>query len=232
MQETKGEHEHGDDEGLNKQFRKTVGLLALAGAFLAGMAAYHLYLELEGSVVVDRTEQELLQHRLQKLQDENNQLFEELLSPRPNYDPLADQADLPYDSEADARTEITEARSRAMHDGKYLMVTFGANWCPDCRNLHRQLKSDLVESYTRNQFLFVNVDVGKFNQNTQLAEELGVSLRRGIPVAIFFDKNGDLIGTTNNGELEPARRYTSQQILKFVRDVAERSRILAPDAVY
>ena len=101
------------------------------------------------------------------------------------------------------------------------MVTFGANWCPDCRNLHRHLKSNVVRSYTADRFLFVNVDVGKLNQNRDLAQELGVSLSRGIPVAIFFDVTGRVIGVTNNGELEPARHYTSPQILKFVRDVAE-----------
>ena len=68
---------------------------------------------------------------------------------------------------------------------------------------------------------------GHMNEGT----ELGVSLRKGIPVAIIFDTDGKVIGTTNEGQLEPARRYSSRQILKFVRDVAERSRILAPDAV-
>jgi hypothetical protein len=77
----------------------------------------------------------------------------------------------------------------------------------------------------------VNVDVGKFNQNRDVAESLGVSLIRGIPVAVFFGPEGEVIGTTNEGQLEPARRYSSKQILKFVRDVAERDRILAPDSV-
>ena len=90
---------------------------------------------------------------------------------------------LPYDGETDARAAVKEARERARQEGKFLMVTFGANWCPDCRNLHRHLKSDVVRSYTNDRFLFVNVDVGKLNQNRDLAQELGVSLRRGIPVA-------------------------------------------------
>jgi hypothetical protein len=50
-------------------------------------------------------------------------------------------------------------------------------------------------------------------------------------VAVFFDPQGQVIGTTNDGELEPARRYSSRHILKFVRDIAERSLIQAPDAV-
>jgi hypothetical protein len=101
----------------------------------------------------------------------------------------------------------------------------------DCRNLHRRLKSEDVKQYTDDRFLFVNVDVGKFNQNADLANELGVTLSRGIPVAIFFDPEGQVIGTTNEGQLEPARRYTSKQILRFVRDIAERSQITTPDSV-
>jgi hypothetical protein len=64
-----------------------------------------------------------------------------------------------------------------------------------------------------------------------VAEELGVDLSRGIPVAIFFGPDGKLIGTTNDGQLEPARRYSSKQILRFMRDIAERSRITVPDSV-
>ena len=210
--------------------RKSRGL-GLAAAFACGLFAYHIALQLGGQVAVDRTRMDLLEHQVQRLQEDNNQLFEELFSSKPDYDPLADPGNLPYDGDTDARAAVAEARERARQEGKFLMVTFGANWCPDCRNLHRHLQGDVVSSYTADRFLFVNVDVGKLNQNTELAQELGVSLNRGIPVAIFFDATGRAIGATNNGELEPARHYTSPQILKFVRDVAERSRILAPDAV-
>ena len=206
--------------------------LVLAAVFVCGLLAYHIALQFGGRVIVDQTRLGELEQQVQRLQDENNQLFDELFSQKPNYDPMADMGSLPYDGETDARTAVKEAREQAQQEGKFLMVTFGANWCPDCRNLHRHLKSDVVRSYTDDRFLFVNVDVGKLNQNRELAQELGVSLRRGIPVAIFFDTTGQVIGATNDGELEPARHYTSPQILKFVRDVAERSRILAPDAVH
>ena len=118
-----------------------------------------------------------------------------------------------------------------MRDSKFLMVTFGANWCQDCWTLHRHLKNKDLTEYTDDLFYFVNVDVGEVNLNIDIAEELGVSLSRGIPVAIIYDANGNLIGTTNNGEIERARFYSSKQILRFIRNIAERSRILAPDEV-
>ena len=165
------------------------------------------------------------------LQQENRELTEELFRPRLPGGARFDDQELPYDGDEDASPEVAAARAAARREGRFLMVTFGANWCLDCRTLHHNLRDDDVQRYTRELFHFVNVDVGKFNQNRHVAGQLGVSLERGIPVAVFFDPEGNAIGNTNEGQLEPSRHYSSRQILKFVRDVAERSRISAPDSI-
>lgn len=72
------------------------------------------------------------------------------------------------------------------------------------------------------------MDVGDFDRNLDIARELGVGLDRGIPVAIFYGRDGRVIGTTSRGELEPARRYSSQQILAFLQVVAREERITVP----
>jgi thioredoxin 1 len=186
---------------------------------------------LGGYSLVSRQDLVEQQARLAALENENRELTEDLFARGALAEtPFADE-EPPYDDTQDASALIAAARMRAQQEGKFLMVTFGANWCLDCRTLHRSLQSSDVAAYTRDLFYFVNVNVGKFNQNRELAKELGVDLRRGIPVAIFFDPHGIPIGTTNEGQLEPARRYSSKQILKFVRDVAERSLIAAPDSV-
>lgn len=171
------------------------------------------------------------QARLLALEEENRELSEDLFTRGALGEAQFSDEEPPYDGTDDASEIIAAARMRAQQEGKFLMVTFGANWCLDCRTLHRRLQSSDVADYTRDLFHFVNVNVGKFNQNREVASGLGVDLRRGIPVAIFFDPQGRSIGTTNDGQLEPARRYSSKQILKFVRDVAERSLIAAPDSV-
>lgn len=164
------------------------------------------------------------------LQEENYELTDDLFNFQ-GPDAVFDSAELPYLESADAGAVVSAGRERALEKGRFLMVTFGANWCLDCRTLHHHLQSDEVKEYTEGIFDFVNVDVGKFNTNRSVAADLGVDLARGIPVAIFFDPEGDMIGTTNEGQLEPARYYTSKQILKFVRDIAEKSLIAAPDSV-
>jgi len=202
----------------------------LAG-LIFGLVVYHTGLLLTGQTPVAREQLDEQQAQLESLQQENLELTEELFEPRAQGGITFNQDEAPYDGLADAASEISEARSAAQAERKFLMVTFGANWCMDCRTLHHHLSSEPVAGFTRDLFRFVFVDVGKFNQNRDVAESLGVSLSKGIPVAIFFNPDGELIGTTNEGQLEPARKYSSKQILKFVRDVAERDRILAPDSV-
>jgi thiol:disulfide interchange protein len=110
------------------------------------------------------------------------------------------------------------------------MVTFGANWCADCRALHRQMHGEPVRSFVAEHYEVVTVDIADFDRNLDLARDLGVDLQMGIPVAVFFAPDGSVIGATNRGELEPARSYTSRQILKFLQDIVNARRIGAPSA--
>lgn len=204
--------------------------LVFVGGILAGFAISLVLHRVNGYTLVSGEELAAQTQRLADLQDENHELIDELFA----YKGPAiafDSADRPYAEDADAAAAVASAREQARDDNKFLMVTFGANWCLDCLTLYHQLRSPEVQAFTADTFEFVNVDVGKFNANTDLAAELGVDLRRGIPVAIVFGPDGEVIGTTNEGQLEPARYYTSRQILKFVRDIVERSAINAPDSI-
>ena len=133
-----------------------------------------------------------------------------------------------YNPSADARGALQQAQKIAIGSGRYLMVVFGADWCPDCRNLHDNLNSPEVAAYLEDHMDFVTVDVGKKDRNLALASELGVTVANGIPVAVFFNPDGTQLGTTNQGQLEPSRHFTSGQILKFVRAVVEHRQISRP----
>jgi thioredoxin-related protein len=215
---------------MNNRNKFQLPIVFISGVAL-GVTLYHFWLLMHGMVVQPRIEVDTQKAMITKLQYDNQQLFDELLKTSNSEAVIIRDEKLPYDEKADARRVVDEARAQALGQNKFLMVVFGANWCMDCRNLHRMLKSKDVQEYSKDRFLFTNVNIGKFNENLDLANELGVSLEKGIPVAIIFDTNGKVIGTTNEGQLEPARRYSSKQILKFVRDVAQRAQIAAPDSV-
>lgn len=140
-----------------------------------------------------------------------------------------DRAHLPYDAKADARRDIAEAKARAAANGKMVMVTFGANWCPDCLTLHKDLADPVTSEYAHKKFEMVNVDVGEFDKNGNVARELGVNAVNGIPLAVFFSSDGRPICDTTGGELEPSRHYTSREILDFLEEVADHRRVVSPD---
>jgi thiol:disulfide interchange protein len=140
-----------------------------------------------------------------------------------------DRAHLPYSAMADARHDIADAKARAAANGKMVMVTFGANWCPDCLTLHKDLEDPVTRKYAKQKFEMVNVDVGEFDRNADVARELGVAPVNGIPLAVFFSSDGRPICDTRRGELEPSRHYTSSEILDFLKEVADHRRVVNPD---
>jgi thioredoxin len=140
-----------------------------------------------------------------------------------------DRAHLPYSAAADARRDIADAKARAAANGKMVMVTFGANWCPDCLTLHKDLEDPVTREYAERKFEMVNVDVGELDKNAAVARELGVAPVNGIPLAVFFSSDGRPICDTRRGELEPSRHYTSSEILDFLKEVADHRRVVNPD---
>jgi len=133
-----------------------------------------------------------------------------------------------YKPENDARAVFASELSSAISANNYLMVVFGADWCPDCRKLYDNLESEEVASYMDDHMNFVTIDVGRKDLNIDFATELGVTVSNGIPVAVFFSPDGDPIGTTNQGELEPSRYFSSSQILEFVRKIVEYQEVTKP----
>src|SRR5579864_391321 len=141
---------------------------------------------------------------------------------------LARSAADPYPPPANAASDLQRARERARRSSKLLMVIFGGNWCADCRALHDRLHESPVREYVEAHFEIVNVNIGEMNVNLGIAKQLGVSLKKGVPVAAFFDPDGKPVGITNQGELEPARQYDVRQVLTFLRRVAEQHKIEKP----
>jgi thioredoxin 1 len=134
----------------------------------------------------------------------------------------------PYPPPASAASDIQKARERAKGSGRLLMVVFGGNWCPDCRALDSRLHEQPVRDYVEKRFEIVNVNIGEMNANLDIAKDLGVSLKKGVPAAAFYTSDGKQVGITNAGELEPARQYDAKQVLTFLRQVAEQHVIEKP----
>ena len=139
-----------------------------------------------------------------------------------------DAADLPYKSDVDARTAIYAGKERAAESGKMLMVTFGANWCPDCLTLQKNLRAPETRAYAERNFEMVNIDVGDSAKSARVEHDLGMTMNT-IPLAVFYSSDGQPICDTQRGELTPSRHYSSREILGFLREVVDYRRAVSPD---
>lgn len=128
----------------------------------------------------------------------------------------------------DARAAIEKGQKRAAASGKMLMVTFGANWCPDCLTLHRNLLDAETHAYLDKHFELVTIDVGDAQKSAAVQRDLGIDIKV-IPLAVFYSPDGQLVGDTRAGELKPSRHFSSRDIRDFLREVVDYHRIVSPD---
>lgn len=141
-----------------------------------------------------------------------------------------DPNNLPFSPNGNPGSYIQRAFAKAKNEGKVLMIEFGANWCPDCLVLYNLLTESKAKEYFERNFVLVTVDLGAdYTQNLDIAQKVGVDLSKGIPAAVFYEPDGSLIGNTNNKELEPSRKYSSTQILAFLKKIVTERRIVRPD---
>jgi len=139
-----------------------------------------------------------------------------------------DATNLPYKSDIDARMAVEAGKARAAESGKMLMVTFGANWCPDCLTLQKNLRDPETHAYAERNFEMVNIDVGDSVKSARVERDLDMAVNT-IPLAMFYASDGKPICDTQRGELKPSRHYSSREILGFLREVVDYRRAVSPD---
>lgn len=118
-----------------------------------------------------------------------------------------------YDEKADAKADLVKAIAKAKAGRKKVLVVFGANWCPDCRALAAQMKSDSVARRVGKSFVVTKVEIGNWDRNMDIAERFGNPTRKGIPAVAVLDAKGKLIRATAAGELASARAMGEDQVL-------------------
>ena len=122
-----------------------------------------------------------------------------------------------YDEQADAKQEIALALVQAQSENKYVLLDFGADWCPDCHALAKFFEEDPVKPFIDENYIIVHINVGYWDANLDISEKYGDPIAQGIPAVVILDANEQIVTSTQNGELATARPSTPQEILDFLQ---------------
>ncbi|WP_417070092.1 thioredoxin family protein [Niveibacterium terrae] len=118
-----------------------------------------------------------------------------------------------YDEKADANAELAHALAKAKASRRQVLVIFGANWCPDCRALARQMANDKVAKKLSRRFVLTKVEIGNWDHNMDIVNRYGNPTKKGIPAVAVLDSRGQLLKATAAGELASARSMGEAEVL-------------------
>ncbi|MBV1906525.1 MAG: thioredoxin family protein, partial [Pseudomonadales bacterium] len=127
---------------------------------------------------------------------------------------------LPYDEAADAQAEIDAGFLRAQAEEKLLLITFGANWCSDCRAFDKVISEPELASVISKRYVLVKVDVGNWDKNTEIVERFGNPIAGGIPAVVLLDALAHPLFVTKEGQLASARSMDRAQFALFFEELA------------
>ena len=125
-----------------------------------------------------------------------------------------------YDPHANASEAIAQALAQAKADHKRVLLDFGADWCPDCQVLAQLFDDPQVKPFLDAHYHVVRIDVGRWDNNLDIANRYGNPIEKGIPAVVILDANARTITSTAGGELANARTATAKEILSFLQQWA------------
>lgn len=122
-----------------------------------------------------------------------------------------------YEKDADAKSEIAAAITKAKKDHQRVILVFGANWCYDCHVLDQAFHQADVAPILEKGFQVVHVDIGDDGKkNGDVAATYDVPLNKGIPALAVLDSDGKLLYSQKNGEWESARSLDPDDVVAFL----------------
>jgi len=121
-----------------------------------------------------------------------------------------------YPAPAQAKADLAAALKTAAASHKRVLLDFGGNWCPDCVVLDGYFHNPANRPILEANFVLVHVNIGKMDENLEIAEKYAVPLDKGVPALAVLDEKGKLLYSQKGGEFEAMRRMESSAVTKFL----------------
>ncbi|HTV14618.1 MAG TPA: thioredoxin family protein [Acidobacteriaceae bacterium] len=126
------------------------------------------------------------------------------------------QARYIYNENADAHAEVRDALARAAREHKRILLDFGGNWCGDCQVLDIYFHRDPNAALLADNYILVDIDIGRMDKNVDIAQRYNVPLQKGVPALAVLDAHGRLLYSQTNGEFEAMRRMDPNSVTQFL----------------
>ena len=113
-------------------------------------------------------------------------------APRPAPPPPSAQgANIGYDPNAAATSQIMNAVAAAQMDGKAVLLDFGATWCTACRALDKAMNTPKARSVLEQHYHVVQIDLGNADPtHMQLATQYDALGTFGMPLLVVLNPDG------------------------------------------
>lgn len=129
-----------------------------------------------------------------------------------------------YSDTADAKEDIRNALIKAKAEHKRVLLDFGGNWCGDCQVLNIYFHDPGNASLLAANYVLVDVNVGRYDKNLDLAKKYGIPLDKGVPALVVLDADGRVVYAQRNGEFEAMRKLDSDAVTAFLQKWKPRAR--------
>ncbi|MGC1869487.1 MAG: thioredoxin family protein [Acidobacteriaceae bacterium] len=124
-------------------------------------------------------------------------------------------ADL-YPATANAHEDIRQAILKAAAEHKNVLLVFGGNWCIDCHLLDLYFHDPGNASLLAANYVLVNVNIGEYDKNLDLARKYGIPLSKGVPALVVLDGAGHVLYAQRNAEFENMRVKDASAVTAFL----------------
>ncbi|MGC2298765.1 MAG: thioredoxin family protein [Acidobacteriaceae bacterium] len=121
-----------------------------------------------------------------------------------------------YNEGADAHAEIRDALATAAREHKRVILDFGGNWCGDCQVLDIYFRQQPNAQLLQSNYVLVDIDIGRYDHNTDLADKYDVPLKRGVPALAVLDAHGRVLYSQKTGEFENMRHMDPNSVTSFL----------------
>ena len=121
-----------------------------------------------------------------------------------------------YPTAEQAPGDLAAALQTASAAHRRIVLDFGGNWCPDCHALDHYFHDPANAGLLATGFVLIHVNVGRLDQNLDLARRYEVPLAKGVPALAVLEADGTLLFSQKAGEFEAMRKMQSDAVTEFL----------------